>query len=66
MTTHRLDKQPVPVCALLPPMAAAALVAAGKDMDAINAAHRYAMAMHPEYFQMDDLSYAVKVPKAGD
>jgi len=39
---------------------------AGKDMDAINAAHRYARAMHPEYFQMDDKSYAVQVPRAGD
>ena len=66
MTTHRLDKQPVPVCTLLPPMAAAALVAAGRDTDAINAAHRYARAMHPEYFQMDDKSYAVQVPRAGD
>ncbi len=66
MTTHRLDKQPVQVSTLLPPMAAAALVAAGKDQLLINAAHRYARAMHPEYFQDDDKSYAVKVPKAGD
>jgi len=66
MTTHRLDKQPVQVCTLLPPMAAAALVAAGRDMALINAAHRYARAMHPEYFQMDDKSYAVQVPRAGD
>jgi len=66
MATHKLDKPPVPVCTLLPPMAAAALVAAGRDMALINAAHRYARAMHPEYFQMDDKSYAVQVPRAGD
>jgi hypothetical protein len=43
-----------------------ALVEAGgaKDMAAINAAHRYARAAHPKFFDMDDKSYAVS-EKAG-
>lgn len=50
---------------LLPIQARKALVEAGKakDLAAINAAHRYARAMHPEFFRTDDDSQAVKEPK---
>ncbi len=65
MTIHTA-KQPVKVSTLLPPQARNELVAAGKDQLLINAAHRYARAMHPECFQMDDDSYSAKEPKVGD
>jgi len=68
MIVNRLDKPPVQVSTLLPPQARNELVSAGnaKDMVAINAAHRYARAMHPEHFQMDDDSHAVKESRLGD
>ncbi len=67
MTIHT-SKQPVLVSTLLPPQARSELVSAGnaKDMVAINEAHRYARAMHPECFQMDDDSHAVKEQRQGD
>jgi len=67
MTVHTA-KQPVQISTLLPPQARAELVSAGnaKDMVAINVAHRYARAAHPECFQMDDDSHAVKEPRLGD
>ena len=64
MTIHTA-KPPVQIRTLLPPQARSELVSAGNahDMVAINAAHRYARAMHPECFQMDDDSHAVKEPR---
>ena len=49
------------ISTLLPPQARQALVDAGRahDMVAINAAHRYARAMHPEFFNPDDNSYCL-------
>jgi len=66
MIVNRLDKPPIQVSTLLPPQARAALVAAGKDQLLINAAHRYARSMHPEFFNMADDSYSVKEPRSGD
>lgn len=34
-----------------------------KDMLEIDAAHRYARALYPGFFNMEDLSHAVKEPK---
>ncbi len=67
MTIHTA-KPPIQVSTLLPPQARNELVSAGiaRDMVAINAAHRYARMIHPEHFQMDDLSYSVKEPRLGD
>ncbi len=67
MTIHTA-KQPVQVSTLLPPQARNELVSAGnaKDMVAINAAHRYARMMHPQFFNQGDLSYSVQEPRPGD
>ena len=59
---HTTSKLPAhEVCELLPPQARQALVEAGRahDMAAINAAHRYARAAHPEFFNPDDNSYCL-------
>ncbi len=56
------------ISTLLPPQARMALVEAGRaqDMVAINAAHRYARAAHPEHFNMGDDSHATKEPRQAD
>lgn len=54
------------VCKLLPAQARQALLSAGTSMQAINAAHRFARAMCPQHFNMDDTSFSVKEPKASD
>lgn len=65
ITTHKPAKK-IEVSTLIPPLARQQLIEAGrsKDMVAINAAHRYARAMHPRLFDMDDKSFAVS-KKAG-
>ena len=63
---HTTSNKPArEVCQLLPPQARMALVSAGrnKDMVAINAAHRYARAMHPKFFNPDDNSYSIRERK---
>jgi hypothetical protein len=61
-------KPPIEICELLPPQARMALVDAGraKNMAAINSAHRYARAAHPQFFDMGDDSYSTKTPRQAD
>ena len=63
---HTTSNKPArEVCELLPPQARMALVSAGlsRDMVAINAAHRYARAAHPEFFNREDNSYSIRERK---
>lgn len=63
-TVHLVTQRTrVPVCTLLPAQARQALLSAGIDMQAINAAHRYARAVCPQHFNMGDDSLSVKEPK---
>lgn len=46
-----------------PPEHIRELLMHAKDMLEIDAAHRYARALYPGFFNMEDLSHAVKEPK---
>ena len=67
MIINRMNEKKHEICKLLPLQAREWLVTAGKSRSQIeiNAAHRYARAMHPEIFRMDDDSHAVQITTLG-